>query len=151
MANLLVTVKETDWRGNPLTIKGRNQGVQEIIAEYIGETYNIVDFLNHTLLFDYRLAYDKILDKYENLMQTGNILECGYPEIETPCLPLQKTAYESENYPTDTALVEALLKEYEKNYREMEQNIARWDTVMQAWYTRIHSNPDNPKPALSKE
>jgi hypothetical protein len=143
MADPLVTIKEMDWWESPLVIKGGNQGVLRVAAEYLGETYNIVDFLNYSLQFEYSLAYDKILDKYEILLKTDNIFEYGYPEIEAACRPQEKTVYECINFPTDAALVEALLKEYEKKIKDMERNIARWDTAMRAWYTRIQKNPYN--------
>jgi hypothetical protein len=138
-------IKKLSWWDSPLTIKGRNAGVLNIIAKFDDETLPVVDFLNNSLQVEYRAAYDDILTKYEDLLPSRCIFDYTYPEIKDTYQPINTSAYEGEDFPNDTALVDALFKNYETNHTAMRQNIDQWDKKMEAWYAAIKDNPDKTK------
>jgi hypothetical protein len=138
-------IKKLSWWDSPLTIKGRNTGVLNIIAEFGDETLPIVDFLNNSLQVEYLAAYDDILTKYEDLLPSRCIFDYIYPEIKDTYQPINTSVYQSTEFPNDTALVDALFKNYETNHTAMRQNIDQWDKIMEAWYAAIKDNPDRAK------
>jgi hypothetical protein len=135
-------IKEIPWWETILLIKGRNAGVNHIIAEFMGDTLNIIDFLNRSLFCEYSNAYDDVLTKYENKLGIGNIFEHPYPEIEKKYRPLIKIMYEFDIYPDDKTLVEVLLKEYQKQIETMGCNISHWEKEMETWYKGIKTDSD---------
>jgi hypothetical protein len=133
------------WWDSPLTIKSRNTGLLNIIAEFGDETLPIVDFLNNSFQLEYLAAHDVILTKYENLLQVGCIFDYTYPVIKDTYQPIDTSVCQSTEFPNDTTLVETLLKEYETNHTAMMENINQWDKTLEAWYAAIKDNPDKAK------
>jgi hypothetical protein len=140
-----------EWWESPLIIKGRSSGIRHITAAYAGETYNLVDFLNNSLFCEYSEAYDDILAKYEDLLNTESIFEFDYPEIAEKYLPINQLIYEYGGYDDDVSLVEALLKEYEDKLKTIHKHISQWNKELEGWFHGIKNAPEIGKLDIFKD
>jgi hypothetical protein len=81
------------WGQDTITVKGRDNGIQDITVHFDGETLNIVDFLNHSLKAKYATIYVRIMPKNEAKLKRGNIFDHNFLEAKITCNKIDISYY----------------------------------------------------------
>ncbi|MDR1616996.1 MAG: hypothetical protein LBR98_08295 [Syntrophomonadaceae bacterium] len=138
-------LQELPTANGTIIIRGSNTGINGITAEKDGNSRNIIDFLNEILEALYVDSYEDVIDKYEQKLETENLLEYSFPDISYTPVYLNKIIYETATYPGDTDLYNAVITEYTAVLDEITAKIQLFDTMVKEWYDSIANDPEKGK------
>ena len=132
------------WGQDTITITGRNTGTQHLTVHFDGETLNIMDFLNHSLIAEYAALYEQIMSRCEAKLKPGTLFDHDFPEPTFTIKKLGNCNTSPTTPPDDKTLIPALLNEYNTCLDHIKAHFKDYEVEVEKWFTALHFADKNP-------